>query len=80
MNSGEIMDAGTLASRLNECCRVQAGRIAGEKKAIPSDLSVRFQALSINVRNPCEFQSPKSKGFRRVRFFRISATTLKFQI
>ena len=51
----------------------------GELKiTIPSDLCFRSQALSVNVGNPCESPSPKSKGPRREKPLRASATTLKF--
>jgi hypothetical protein len=53
-------------------------KISGKNKAIPSDLSVRLPALSVNVGNPCGFPPPESKGPWRLRLFRISATTPKF--
>jgi len=31
----------------------------GQKVTIPSDLRLHSQALSVNVRNPCEFPAPK---------------------
>src|SRR4029450_9092597 len=52
----------------------------GSKITIPSDLCFHSQALSVNVGNPCESPSPKSKGPRREKPLRASATTLKFRV
>jgi hypothetical protein len=79
MNNREGIGSGNLISCLKRAGQARASGIAGKKIAIPSDLSVHLLAFSVNVRNPCEFQSPKPKGFRRMRLFRASATTLKFQ-
>lgn len=54
-------------------------RIPKSKITIPSDLRFHPQALSVNVGNPCGSPSPRSKGPRRARPFRASATTLKFR-
>jgi hypothetical protein len=59
--------------------RMTAQKVPIPKIAIPSDLSVHLQALSVNVRNSCESLAPKSKGLWRVRLLRASTTTLKFQ-
>ena len=50
------------------------------KITIPSDLRFHPEALSVNVGNPCESPSPKPKGPRRAKPFRVSAITLKFCI
>ena len=80
MINGERVDLRNSILCLREICAEQARRIIGKKIAIPSDLSVHLQALSVNVRNSCESLSPKPKGFRRVTPLRVSATTLKFQV
>jgi hypothetical protein len=53
--------ANTVSDESTNSSPAYEGKVRTTKITIPSDLRFHSQALSVNVRNPCESPSPKSR-------------------